>query len=74
MAEQHIDGVMNAGILVDTIKNAVMAHGATPDTELRVRIGTTGPVYNIKAIKGQKDQRGLRLIIETEVLPDLTDG
>ena len=65
---------MNAGILIDTIKNAVMAHGATPHTELKVRIGTTGPVYNIKAIKGQADGRGLRLIIETEMLPDLTDG
>lgn len=74
MAEQHIDGTMNAGILVDTIKAAVIGHGATPDTEMKVRLGTTGPVYTIKAIKGQKDQRGLRLIIETEILPDLTDG
>jgi len=65
---------MNAGILVDTIKNAVMAHGATPDTELRVRIGASGPVYRIKQIKGQKDQRGFRLILETEILPDLSDG
>lgn len=67
-------GVMNAGILIDTVKAAVMGHGATPDTELRVRIGTTGPIYLIKAIKGQQDARGLRLIVETEVLPDLTDG
>ncbi|HQZ42702.1 MAG TPA: hypothetical protein PK735_07430 [Flavobacteriales bacterium] len=67
-------GVMNAGILIDTIRSAVMAHGATPHTELRVRIGATGPVYRIKQIKGQKDQRGFRLILETEILPDLTDG
>lgn len=66
--------IMNAGILVDTVKQAVIAHGATPDTELRVRIGATGPVYRISSIKGQKDQRGFRLILETEVLPDLTDG
>lgn len=65
---------MNAGILVDTIKAAVQRHGATPFTEMRVRIGQTGPVYNIKQIKGQKDQRGFRLLIETEMLPDLTDG
>ena len=65
---------MNAGILVDTIKAAVQAHGCTPFTEMRVRIGATGQVYNIKAIKGQQDARGLRLLIETEVLPDLTDG
>lgn len=67
-------GTMNAGILIDTIKAAVMGAGATPDTELRVRIGTKGPVYNISCIKAQKDQRGLRLIIETEILPDLSDG
>jgi len=67
-------GVMNAGILVDTIKMAVQENGCTPHTEMKVRIGTNGPVYNIKAVKGQKDQRGLRLILETEILPDLTDG
>lgn len=74
MSEQHIEGTMNAGIMVDTIKAAVMQNGATPFTEMKVRIGATGPVYAIKAIKGQKDQRGLRLVIETEILPDLTDG
>lgn len=73
MSEKHIDGTMNAGILIDTIRGAVLNAGATPETEIRVRIGQTGPVYNIKAIKGQKDQRGLRLLIETEILPDLTD-
>ena len=67
-------GVMNAGILIDTIRGAVLNAGASPETELRVRIGQTGPVYNIKAIKAQKDQRGLRLLIETEMLPDLSDG
>ena len=72
MSEQHLDGVMNAGIVVDTIKAAVMQHGATPYTEMYVRIGALGPTYKIKQIKGQKDQRGLRLLIETEVLPDLT--
>jgi hypothetical protein len=65
---------MNAGILIDTVRAAVMQHGANPMTELRVRIGVTGPVYQIKAIKGQKDQRGFRLILETEMLPDLSDG
>jgi len=74
MTGTNIDGAMNAGILVETIKNAVMKFGATPETELKVRIGTSGPVYHIKAIKGQRDQRGLRLIIETEILPDITDG
>lgn len=72
MSEQHLNGIMNAGIVVNTIKAAVMQHGADEFTEMYVRLGTTGPVYQIKAIKGQKDQRGLRLIIETEVLPDLT--
>lgn len=67
-------GVMNAGILIDTIRGAVLNAGAVPETEIRVRIGQQGPVYNIKAIKAQKDQRGLRLLIETEILPDLTDG
>lgn len=68
------EGVMNAGILVDTIKAAVQAHGATPLTELRVRVGALGPTYRIKQIKGQKDQRGFRLILETEMLPELSDG
>ncbi|MAS67359.1 MAG: hypothetical protein CMK82_11265 [Pseudomonadales bacterium] len=67
-------GTMNAGILIDTIRGAVLNAGAVPETEIKVRIGEHGPVYHIKAIKGQKDQRGLRLIIETEILPDLTDG
>jgi hypothetical protein len=67
-------GVMNAGILIDTIRGAVLNAGAVPETEIRVRIGKTGPVYNISSIKAQKDQRGLRLLIETEILPDLTDG
>lgn len=65
---------MNAGILVDTVKAAVQQHGATPYTELRVRIGATGPTYKIKQIKGQQDQRGFRLVLETEMLPDLSDG
>ena len=67
-------GVMNAGILIDTIRGAVLNAGAVPETEIRVRIGAMGPVYNIKAIKAQKDQRGLRLLVETEMLPDLSDG
>lgn len=66
---KHEDGVMNAGILVDTIKAAVMQHGATPETELCVRIGELGPTYLLKAVKGQKDQRGFRLVLETEILP-----
>jgi len=65
---------MNAGILIDTMRGAVLNAGASPETEIRIRIGTSGPVYNIKAIKASKDQRGLRLIIETEILPDITDG
>lgn len=74
MSERHIDGTMNAGVLIDTMRQAVLEAGANPLTEIKVRIGLTGPVYNIKAIKAQKDGPSLRLIMETEILPDLTDG
>jgi hypothetical protein len=70
---KHEQGVMNAGILIETVKAAVIEHGATPFTELFVRIGEQGPTYLIKQIKGQKDQRGFRLIIETEILPELSN-
>jgi hypothetical protein len=65
---------MNAGILIDTIKGAVLNAGATPTTEIVVRIGATGPIYNIKQVKAQKEGHNLRLILETEILPDLTRG
>lgn len=72
MAIEH--GVMNAGILIDTMRGAVLNAGADPTTEVFVRVGALGPTYNIKQIKAQKDQRGLRLLIETEILPNLSDG
>jgi hypothetical protein len=65
---------MNAGILVDSIKAAVMEHGATALTELRIRIGNDGPLYKIHAVKGQQDARGFRLLLQANALPDLTDG
>ncbi len=65
---------MNAGTLVDTIRSAVMAHGATPLTEIIVRIGETGHCYNISKVKAQAEGHQLRLILETNMLPDLTRG
>ena len=65
---------MNAGLLIETIKTAVQQHGATPFTEMFVRIGKTGPTYSINVIKAQQEGPEFRLILETDILPDLTRG
>ena len=61
----------NAGDIVDCIRNAVLAHGATPMTEVRVRIGVLGNEHRVHQVKAAQDQRGLMLILECEVRPVL---
>ncbi len=59
----------NAGELVDYIKAAVEGHGATPMTEVRVRIGKMGPEYRIHELTAVKDQRGFSLLLQTSIVP-----
>lgn len=62
--------IRKAGELVDYIKAAVAGHGATPHTEVRVRIGTLGPVHRIANLKGVSDQRGISLLLELDPIPE----
>lgn len=66
MSEQ----INKAGELIDHIIAAVQQHGATPNTELRVRIGRVGPEYTIRGLRGVQDGRGFQLLIETQALPE----
>ena len=59
----------NAGQLVDYIKEAVESHGATPLTEVRVRIGTLGAEYRIHQLTAVQDQRGFSLLLQTSAVP-----
>ncbi len=62
--------ITKTGELIDYIMAAVQEHGATPQTEISVRIGKVGPTYKIKGLTGQADGRGFRLVLETNVLPE----
>lgn len=57
--------INNAGELVDYIKAAVEQHGATPMTEVRIRIGANGPEYSIEQLTAVQDQRGFSLLLQT---------
>lgn len=62
--------ITKAGELVEYIKAAVAGHGATPHTEVRVRVGTLGPVHRIANLKGVSDQRGISLLLELHPIPE----
>lgn len=62
--------IRNTGELVAYVKAAVEGHGATPMTEVRVRVGKLGPVHRITALNGVKDQRGFSLILELDPVPE----
>lgn len=62
--------ITKAGELVAYIQAAVEQHGATPHTEVRVRVGKLGPTYRIRSLNGVEDQRGLSLLIELDGLPE----
>lgn len=63
--------IRNAGELIEYITAAVQEHGATPLTEITVRIGSVGAEYRISGLQGVQDQRGFSLLLQTEVLPKL---
>jgi hypothetical protein len=62
--------IRNAGQLVQFIEAAVKQHGATPQTEIRVRVGALGPTYRINMLKGAPDQRGFSLVLELMPFPE----
>lgn len=62
--------ITKAGELIEHIIAAVEQHGATPQTELRVRVGSLGPTYRVSQLKGVSDGRGFSLLLETELLPE----
>lgn len=66
--------IQNAGELIDYVMAAVQQHNATPHTELRVRVGSLGPVHRIKELKGVQDQRGFSLLLELESIPESLTG
>lgn len=59
--------IRNAGELVDHIKEAVQSHGATPMTEVRIRVG--GLEFQIAKLTGVQDQRGFSLILDGWATP-----
>jgi hypothetical protein len=64
--------IEKTGQLVDHIMAAVQEHGATPHTDIHVRVGPTGPLYRIDKLMGSKeDLRGFTLILETAPHPEL---
>jgi len=69
MGDQDVS-INTAFDLTQYIKAAVMEHGATPGTEVRVRVGTMGPIYKIKQLNGVKDQRGFHLLLELDPIPE----
>lgn len=61
----------NAGDLVSCISNAVQLAGATPLTEVRVRIGPFGTEHYVRRLRAVTDQRGLCLVLEADPQPTL---
>ena len=60
----------NAGEVVSLIRAAVLEHGATPLTEVRIRIGPGGPEHKIAKLVACKDQRGFSLVLEANLFPE----
>ena len=56
--------IRNAGELVEHVKAAVEQHGATPMTNVLIRLGPDGPLYGVGQMKGLRDERGFALILE----------
>lgn len=61
----------NAWDLMQHVKAAVSQHGATPATEVRIRIGATGPEYRIDQLVAVQDQRGFSLVLQGCIVPEL---
>lgn len=62
--------IHNAGTLIDHVKEAVLSHGATPHTEVRIRIGSLGAEYRIDKLVGVQDGRGFSLVLQAAVVPE----
>lgn len=60
--------IRNAGELIDHVKAAVEQHGATPHTEIMIRLGPDGPLYGIAQMKALQDNRGFALILEASAV------
>lgn len=62
--------IESCGKLLDSIKQAVMSHGATPQTRIIVREGPFGVEREIEYIKARHSGRGgIELIIQTNANP-----
>jgi hypothetical protein len=62
--------INKVGELIDYVVEAVKEHGCKPTTDVVVRIGTLGPTYRISGMKGQRDDEGFRLVLETQAFPE----
>jgi hypothetical protein len=62
--------ITKAGQLVEHL-TAAAEQGCTPHMDVRVRIGTVGPVYRISQLKGVNgDPRGPFLLLELCAIPE----
>jgi hypothetical protein len=59
-----------AGELVDCLIAAVQQSGAEKHSEIRVRIGTLGPIYQINHLKGVREGGVTSLLLELCVVPE----
>lgn len=59
----------NAGSLMEIIAQAAEQVGARPETRVHVRIGRMSTEHEIRHVRVSKDERGIRLILEADVVP-----
>jgi hypothetical protein len=62
--------ITKLGELIAYIKSAAQQYGANSHTDVMVRIGTLGPIYQINNLKGVRDQRGAYLLLELNPIPE----
>lgn len=62
--------IKKAGELVQYLHAAAVEHGASPLSDVRVRVGPLGPFYRIEHVKGTRDQRGFSMILELNPIPE----
>lgn len=56
------------GALMEYIVAAAEQHNARPETPIVVRVGKTGPEFQLLGLTAWEDQRGYRLILEASPL------
>lgn len=64
------DMITKAGELVEHLTAAVQQAGATQESEIRVRIGTVGPIYRINLLKGVRQGGVTSLLLELDFIPE----